>query len=151
KHTRRARLGCRHRRCSRGVQRRRADSAACIQEGAPRARRTQLLDRHARFASITARSRSRGNHRGPPFVCGILRKMRTHACVVFALIVGLEPNGAAGDPTPASARPPEAPISDEARRNFAIGVRMLDEPGGPRYDLAYQAFKAAYQATPSAK
>ncbi len=43
------------------------------------------------------------------------------------------------------------PISEQARRNFRVGVSMLEDPDGARYEEAYTAFKAAYQDSPSPK
>jgi hypothetical protein len=44
-----------------------------------------------------------------------------------------------------------AAISDDARQKFAVGVNLLTDPEGPRYEEAYRAFKAAYAASPSYK
>ncbi len=51
--------------------------------------------------------------------------------------------------TPAVA--PPASISDEARAKFNVGVNLLTDPDGPRYEEAYRAFKAAYALSPSYK
>jgi len=42
-------------------------------------------------------------------------------------------------------------ISDEARKHFKIGVNLLRDPDGARYEDAYRAFKSAYAASPSYK
>lgn len=38
-------------------------------------------------------------------------------------------------------------VSLEAERHFDAGVKLLDDPDGPRYAEAYSAFKAAYEAS----
>ena len=43
------------------------------------------------------------------------------------------------------------PISEQAKRNFRVGVALLEDPDGARYEEAYTAFKAAYQDSPSPK
>jgi hypothetical protein len=45
----------------------------------------------------------------------------------------------------------EVPITEDARREFADGVSLLEDPGGPRYREAYEAFQRAYAASPSPK
>lgn len=45
----------------------------------------------------------------------------------------------------------DVPISDEARQHFQVGVNLLQDPGGARYEEAYRSFKAAYAASPSYK
>lgn len=40
-------------------------------------------------------------------------------------------------------------VSDEARRHFDVGVKLLDDPTGPRFAEAYEAFRRAYSASPS--
>lgn len=42
-------------------------------------------------------------------------------------------------------------ISEEARREFGVGVNLLEDPNGPRYAEAYDAFHRAYAASPSPK
>ena len=42
-------------------------------------------------------------------------------------------------------------VSDEARRQFRAGVQLMEDPGGPRWEEAYRAFKAAFRASPSPK
>jgi hypothetical protein len=60
------------------------------------------------------------------------------ACLVaFALVA---PNARA-----------EAPITPEARKHFSVGVSLLRDPTGPRYEEAYREFKLAYRASPSPK
>jgi hypothetical protein len=54
-------------------------------------------------------------------------------------------------PPPPPPAPPGASISDEARAKFNIGVNLLTDPDGPRYEEAYRAFKAAYAMSPSYK
>ena len=49
----------------------------------------------------------------------------------------------------ASAR--DVPISPEAKQQFKVGVALLSDPAGPRYEEAYGAFKLAYAASPSSK
>jgi hypothetical protein len=51
---------------------------------------------------------------------------------------------AAGGSGPA----PSATISDDARQKFNVGVNLLTDPEGPRYEEAYRAFKQAYAASP---
>jgi len=50
-----------------------------------------------------------------------------------------------------SARAEDVVITEEARERFSAGVALLEDPEGPRYEEAYQAFKAAYAASPSPK
>lgn len=45
----------------------------------------------------------------------------------------------------------EVEISDEARQRFRIGVSLLQDPEGPRYEEAYREFTEAYAASPSWK
>ncbi len=45
----------------------------------------------------------------------------------------------------------DVPISDEARQHFRRGVGLLRASGGPQYQEAYVAFKAAHAASPSPK
>ena len=40
-------------------------------------------------------------------------------------------------------------ISPEARRQFDVGVKLIDDPTGPRFAEAYEAFRRAYAASPS--
>lgn len=51
--------------------------------------------------------------------------------------------------------PPSAPAnvepSPEARQQFEIGVSLLQDPDGARYEEAFKAFSRAYNATPSWK
>jgi hypothetical protein len=54
-------------------------------------------------------------------------------------------------PPPPSAPSTVANISEEARAKFNIGVNLLTDPDGPRYEEAYRAFKAAYALSPSYK
>lgn len=42
-------------------------------------------------------------------------------------------------------------ISEEAKKQFRIGVALLQDPGGARYEEAYTAFKSAYASSPSWK
>jgi hypothetical protein len=48
---------------------------------------------------------------------------------------------------PASAQP--VTVTPEARAHFVAGVRLLQDPAGPRYEDAYEEFKAAYATSPS--
>jgi hypothetical protein len=41
-----------------------------------------------------------------------------------------------------------ATISDDARAKFNVGVNLLTDPEGPRYEEAYRSFKAAYASSP---
>lgn len=50
-----------------------------------------------------------------------------------------------------SARADDVVITPEAKRRFAAGVALLEDPDGPRYEDAYRAFKSAYAASPSPK
>ncbi len=52
---------------------------------------------------------------------------------------------AVAQPLPASG----VTVSDEARRQFDVGVKLLDDPTGPRFAEAYDAFRRAYSASPS--
>lgn len=52
---------------------------------------------------------------------------------------------------PAAANGQEVPISERAREHFQRGVSLLEAPGGPQYADAYEAFKAAYEESPSPK
>ncbi len=45
----------------------------------------------------------------------------------------------------------EAQPSPEARQQFQLGVSLLQDPDGPRYEDAFKAFLRAYQITPSWK
>lgn len=42
-------------------------------------------------------------------------------------------------------------ISDEARAHFSVGVNLLQDPDGARYEEAYREFKEAYAKSPSWK
>jgi hypothetical protein len=42
-------------------------------------------------------------------------------------------------------------VSEEAKAHFKRGLALVDDPDGPRYEEAYDAFKAAYAASPSPK
>ncbi len=55
---------------------------------------------------------------------------------------------AASSLLPGAARADGPAISDEARTKFTVGVNLLTDPEGPRYEEAYRAFKAAYAASP---
>jgi hypothetical protein len=50
---------------------------------------------------------------------------------------------------PRAAVAQEVPISESARTHFSAGVRLLQDPGGARYEEAYQEFKVAYGDSPS--
>ena len=52
---------------------------------------------------------------------------------------------------PSIGRAEEPAISEAARKQFKIGVALLQDPGGERWEEAYLAFKAAYAASPSPK
>jgi len=52
---------------------------------------------------------------------------------------------------PAASGDGRAAVTPEARKNFEAGVGFLNDPDGARYEPAYAAFKAAYQASPSWK
>jgi hypothetical protein len=56
---------------------------------------------------------------------------------------------AAGSVIAPSARAEDVPISASARTHFAAGVRLLQDPGGARYEEAYQEFRVAYAESPS--
>jgi hypothetical protein len=47
------------------------------------------------------------------------------------------------------ARAQDVAISESARTHFAAGVRLLQDPGGARYEEAYQEFRVAYADSPS--
>ncbi len=80
----------------------------------------------------------------PPAGAVILRPLRLLRAIALsaAAIAGVYPG---------AARAEEVPISARAREHFQRGVSLLEAPGGPRYDEAYEAFKAAYQDSPSPK
>ncbi len=61
--------------------------------------------------------------------------------------------GLCASPVTAQPDPPAKPveISDAARHQFSIGVGLLDDPAGPRYQEAYEAFHRAYADSPTAK
>ncbi len=48
-------------------------------------------------------------------------------------------------------KPEDVTISEDARRHFAAGIALLQDPDGSRWEEAYLAFKAAYSASPSPK
>jgi len=50
-----------------------------------------------------------------------------------------------------SAAAAPVPISEQAREHFRVGVALLQDPAGPRYEEAYRAFQAAYADSPSPK
>jgi hypothetical protein len=58
---------------------------------------------------------------------------------------------ATGQLLPPSTGNGQVTVSPDARRNFEAGVGFLHDPDGARYEPAYAAFKAAYQASPSWK
>jgi hypothetical protein len=62
--------------------------------------------------------------------------------------LGLWSSSGAAQPDP-TGKPVE--ISDEARRQFGIGVALLDDAAGPRYQEAYEAFHRAYADSPTPK
>lgn len=51
----------------------------------------------------------------------------------------------------AAATADDVVITAEAKKRFAAGVALLEDPDGPRYEDAYRAFKSAYAASPSPK
>ncbi|MBW2455980.1 MAG: hypothetical protein JRI68_15795 [Deltaproteobacteria bacterium] len=57
--------------------------------------------------------------------------------------------------SPAGAQPDKdaktITISEEARKQFGIGVGLLEDPAGPRYQEAYEAFHRAYAESPTVK
>jgi hypothetical protein len=63
------------------------------------------------------------------------------AVAVFVAAAFLAPSAHAAGPG----------ISDDARAKFNVGVNLLTDPEGPRYEEAYRAFKSAYAASPSYK
>jgi hypothetical protein len=70
------------------------------------------------------------------------------AALAFLLLVGISTNARnARGAGPSNT----APISDEARGKFNVGVTLLTDPEGPRYEEAYRQFKAAYAISPSSK
>jgi hypothetical protein len=48
-----------------------------------------------------------------------------------------------------TARAQDVTISEKARIHFTAGVRLLQDPGGARYEEAYQEFRVAYADSPS--
>lgn len=77
----------------------------------------------------------------------VLRQLAFSLCVAFSLLWAA-PVRAQDAPASADA---EVAISDEARKHFEVGVRLLEDPDGARYEEAYRAFKKAYAASPSPK
>ncbi|RYE94271.1 MAG: hypothetical protein EOO75_02405 [Myxococcales bacterium] len=74
--------------------------------------------------------------------------------LAVSLSLAAGPARAQGAPAAGSAEPTKpngGTISDEARRNFRVGVALLEDPDGARYEEAYTAFKAAYVASMSPK
>jgi hypothetical protein len=70
------------------------------------------------------------------------RRARTRSlCVALLALLALGARPALAD----------VPISAEARTHFKAGVKLLQDPGGARYEDAYLQFKAAYAASPSAR
>ncbi|MBV9949955.1 MAG: hypothetical protein JOZ69_24140, partial [Myxococcales bacterium] len=63
------------------------------------------------------------------------------AAVACAMVMVSAPRAARGD---------EA-VSEEARKHFAAGVSLLQDPDGARYEDAYREFEAAYAASSSPK
>jgi hypothetical protein len=70
-----------------------------------------------------------------------LHPSRGWAVAVFVAAAFLAPAARAAGPG----------ISDDARAKFNVGVNLLTDPEGPRYEEAYRAFKSAYAASPSYK
>lgn len=77
--------------------------------------------------------------------------------VLFTMLVG---GSASAQETPAPPSPPAAPakpaaqpagINDEAKRHFAAGVTLLQDPEGEKVEEAYREFKTAYDLSGSAK
>jgi hypothetical protein len=54
-------------------------------------------------------------------------------------------------PAPAPADVPAAGISEEAKRHFAAGVALLQDPEGEKVEEAYREFKTAYDISGSPK
>ncbi|MBW2523101.1 MAG: PEGA domain-containing protein [Deltaproteobacteria bacterium] len=71
----------------------------------------------------------------------------TLAAAAFGAL--LSPGAAAGPATGEAAA--EVVISDEARQHFQRGVELLEASDGPHHQQAYEAFRAAYRASPSPK
>jgi hypothetical protein len=71
-----------------------------------------------------------------------LHSTRAFAVAAFVAAAFLAPAAHAAGPSA---------ISDDARTKFNVGVNLLTDPEGPRYEEAYRAFKAAYAASPSYK
>lgn len=67
---------------------------------------------------------------------------KTVACLLVALLVSFAA-------LPAFAQ--EVEITEQAKLHFAVGVGLLEDPGGPRYAEAYESFQRAYKASPSPK
>src|SRR6185437_15642588 len=77
------------------------------------------------------------------------RCSRLAAAAVAALAFAAAPLARA-QPAPAHPAPAHpVTITPEARAHFVAGVRLLQDPAGPRYEDAYEEFKAAYAASPS--
>ncbi len=80
----------------------------------------------------------------------------SHAAAPTPASGGSQAAGATAAAAPTTAAPTTTPpsgasVSDEARAKFTVGVNLLTDPDGPRYEEAYGAFKAAYALSPSYK
>src|SRR5258706_7473348 len=77
-----------------------------------------------------------------------MRRLLSCGAIVMALALT---RAATGQLLPPSTGNGQVTVSPDARRNFEAGVGFLHDPDGARYEPAYAAFKAAYQASPSWK
>ncbi len=79
---------------------------------------------------------------------------RSLPILLLACLLGLwiSPAGAQPDKDDEDSKDGETiTITEEARKQFGIGVELLEDPAGPRYQEAYEAFHRAYAESPTAK
>ncbi|MBS2016023.1 MAG: hypothetical protein JST00_24285 [Deltaproteobacteria bacterium] len=88
-----------------------------------------------------------------------MRTSTTALGVLFAALVSTHAfaqEAPAQPAAPAQASPPKAPpqpsgISEEAKRHFAAGVTLLQDPEGEKVEEAYREFRTAYDLSSSPK
>ncbi len=73
--------------------------------------------------------------------------------IAWSALATLAPEWAAAqdDDESSTASSEEVVITEKARAHFKAGVNLLQDPGGARYEEAYDQFKAAYAESPSWK
>jgi hypothetical protein len=77
--------------------------------------------------------------------------MRFSRALSFLAVVGLLAPSLPLHAELPPAGPRNAPISEDARKDFKIGVDFLNDPDGGRYEEAFRAFNEAYKLSPSWK